>query len=81
MEKQIFKTRAELTGKMQELIKRGFTCYRVRVACNCKPQLLNPEKYPNANQRNGVLVIDGETVKALFVKCKYCALEINEQKE
>jgi hypothetical protein len=81
MEKQIFKTRSEMTGKMLELMKRGFTCYRVRVACECKPQLLNPEMNLTAHQRNGVLVIEGETVKALFVRCKYCAPETNEQKE
>jgi hypothetical protein len=81
MEKQIFTTRAELTGKMQELIKKGFTCFRVRVACNCKPQLLNPEINLTARQRNGVLVIEDETVKALFVRCKYCSPETNKQKK
>ena len=72
MEKQIFKTRAEMTGKMQECMNKGLTCYRVRVGCDCNPKLLNPTMNLTAHQRNGVIVIDGETVKALFVRCKYC---------
>lgn len=73
METTFFKTRAELTGKMQECINNGLTCYRVRVACECKPQLLNPTMYPKNNQRNGVLVIDGNTVVYLYIRCKYCS--------
>ena len=62
-----------MTGQMIERLKQGFTCYRVRTACNCKPELLNPEMNLTAHQRNGVLVIDGETVTALFVYCRFCA--------
>ena len=72
MEKQLFRTRGEMTGQMIELMKQGLTCYRVRVACDCKPELLNPEMNLTAHQRNGVLVIDGETVKMLFIKCIGC---------
>jgi len=72
MEKQFFKKRGEMTGQMIERMKQGFTCFRVRVACNCKPQLLNPEMNLTAHQRNGVLVIENETVKALFVYCRFC---------
>ena len=74
METIFVKTRSELTAQMNELMKQGYTCYRVRVACVCydKP-LRNPEMYPRANQRNGVLVIGGNTVISLYVNCKFCS--------
>ena len=76
MEKVILQTRAEMTRKMLEMIKSDYTCYRVRVACNCKPKLSNPEMYTQANQRNGVLVIDGVTVKMLFIRCRLCGQSV-----
>ena len=57
----------------------GYTCYRVRTACDCRPKLLNPTMNLTAHQRNGVLVIDGDTVKALFVYCKFCDYLNNKQ--
>jgi hypothetical protein len=72
METTIFKTRAEMTGKMQECMNKGLTCYRVRVACKCKPQLLNPTMNLTAHQRNGVIVIKKNKVIALYVRCKFC---------
>jgi hypothetical protein len=78
METTIFKTRAEITGKMQECINKGLTCYRVRVACECKPReckhrLRNPTMNLQANQRNGVIVIKKDRVIALYVRCKVCS--------
>jgi len=73
METTIFRKRAEMTGQMIELMKQGFTCYRVRVACECKPKLINPEMNLTAHQRNGVLVIDGNTVIALYIYCINCS--------
>lgn len=73
METIYYKTRSELTGHMKEATANGRTCYRVRSACNCKPHLKNPEMYPNANMRNGVLVIDGNTVVSLLIQCRNCS--------
>jgi hypothetical protein len=71
------KTRAKITEKMNECTANGYTCFRVRVGCLCIDHhstkgLKNPEAYPKANQRNGLLVIDGDKVVSLFVKCGIC---------
>ena len=81
MEVKILASRSELTAQMTEQMKHGLTCYRVRVACKCKPQSRNPEMYPRANQRNGVLVIEGDTVKVLYIRCKGCAAETETEKK
>ena len=73
MEIIFIKTRSELTGYLNEATANGRTCYRVRSACNCKPSLKNPEMYLHANMRNSVLVIDGNTVVSLFVRCRNCS--------
>jgi hypothetical protein len=75
METIFYRTRAELTAQMQQQMKSGLTCYRVRTACKCRPNVKNPEMYTAANQRNGVLIIGGDTVKTLLINCKACANE------
>ncbi len=76
MDTTYLKTRAEITDKMKECTANGYTCFRVRVGCHCPDHdtkgLKNAEAYPKANQRNGLLVIDGDTVVSLFVKCGIC---------
>ena len=74
METIFVKNRSELTGQMKKATANGRTCYRVRSVCNCKPHLKNPEMYPYSNMRNGVLVIDGNTVVSLFIRCKVCSI-------
>jgi hypothetical protein len=74
METIFYKKRSELTGKMQELITGGYTCFRVRVDCNCQPHP-EPIRYPRANQRNGVLVVENDTIKMLLIRCKPCTPE------
>jgi hypothetical protein len=78
-------SRSELSAQMKRQTKIGCTCYRVRTACNCherktpkkdtKPQtgFCNPEMYPKANQRNGVLVIENDVAVCMFIQCKACA--------
>ena len=72
-------TRAELTNQMKAQIKKGYVCYRVRTICNCKLQLKDTEMYPKSNQRNGVLVINNNTVVCMFVKCKQCNKAFEKQ--
>jgi len=74
METIFVKKRSELTEQMKEATTNSRMCYRVRSACNCKPHLKNLEMYPNANMRNGILVIDGNTVVSLFIRCKVCSI-------
>ncbi len=42
----------------------GFRCYRVRTDCSCTGR---------DKSRNGILVIDGDTVRLEVARCKACA--------
>ena len=80
METYFVKTRSELTDKLNELKQQGYTCYRVRVPCGCDKPLKNPDKYPHANQRNGVLVIDDDNrVISLYIRCNVCSKPESER--
>ena len=67
------KTRSELSEHLKKELANGRTCYRVRSACTCRPDLKNPDMYLRSNQRNGVLVIENDTVLFLVVRCRFCS--------
>lgn len=73
MEKVYLPTRIELTSQLISQIAAGYMCYRVRTECQCRPVLTSPERNLKANQRNGVLVIEGDTIIKMFVRCKVCS--------
>ena len=78
METQYFATRKELTDKLKEAVSMGFKVYRVKEVCNCHPLVKHPEMNLKHSQRNGVLVIDGETVKQVYVRCRICSIKQNQ---
>lgn len=77
MEIEYLSTRGELTTQLIRSATDGYTCYRVRTSCHCRPLLTHLEKNLKANQRNGVLVIKNDKVVKIFVKCKLCAANQN----
>lgn len=80
MKVQYTATRKELTDRLNIALKQGFTCFRIRHVCNCRPTPKHPEQFYKSNQRNGILIIQGNTVKNVFVKCKIChAVQITNQ--
>lgn len=56
--------KSELTLIKSAFEQAGFRCYRVRTNCRCTGR---------DNSRNGILVIDGDTVKLEVSRCKACA--------
>lgn len=55
--------KSELTLIKTAFEQAGFRCYRVRTNCSCTGQ---------DNSRNGILVIDGDTVRLEVARCKAC---------
>lgn len=55
--------KSELTLIKTAFEQAGFRCYRVRTNCNCTVR---------DNSRNGILVIDGDTVRLEVARCKDC---------
>jgi len=76
-------TRKDLTDLMIEKMKQGYICFRVRTLCKCRPAKINPDhliRYWRSNQYNGLIIIKGNKVKKLVVKCKECAKNAEKQK-
>lgn len=73
-------TRKELTEKLNEALTNGFECFRIKHDCNCKPVLKHPDQNIKANQRNGIIILKGDKVKQIFVRCKKCYHEQNGKK-
>lgn len=71
-------TRKELTDQLNSALSEGLKCFRIKHPCECRPNPKHPEQNLKPNQRNGVLIIQDETVKAIFVRCKFCS---NQQKQ
>lgn len=66
-------TRKALTDQLNKSILEGYKCFRIKHQCQCNPHPKNPEQNIKANQRNGILIIQGDTVKSIFVRCKNCS--------
>ena len=74
METIYFQKRSELTEKMRVALESGFTCYRIRVMCNCgKYGFKDTLMYPTAHMRNGVLVTQDERIVAKYIRCRKCS--------
>ena len=65
-------SKQELTEKLTTGLRQGFQCFRIRHSCNCPFVCKHPDKYLKANQRNAVIIIKDDTVKAIYVRCKRC---------
>ena len=74
METKYLVTRKQLTDKLNEALSMGFKVYRVKEVCNCHPLIRHPDMNLKHNQRNGVLVVEGEKIKQVYVRCKICAI-------
>lgn len=77
MKRTYVSTRRELTTLINQNQRERFTCFRVRVACNCQQYTKHPSENFKANQRNGVLVVMGSNVVKIIIKCKICATNQN----
>lgn len=74
METIYLTTRKDLTDGMTGYRSMGYTCHRVRLACSCTEYVQDKDMaYHRANQRNGVIVIDGDKVVEVLIRCKSCA--------
>lgn len=60
--------KSELTLIKTAFEQAGFRCYRVRTNCSCTGR---------DNSRNGILVIDGDTVRLEVARCKACAKSLS----
>jgi hypothetical protein len=80
METIYFKTRKDMTNRMSEYLSEGFDCYRVRIPCKCRTIINNHTQNFRSNQRNGVMVLSGDTVVKILVRCKICHEKESKQK-
>lgn len=55
--------RSDLTLVMNCFEGVGFRCYRVRLRCDC---------HEGDPRRDGIIVINGCTVKATVIRCRSC---------
>jgi len=63
--------KSEVTQQMDQYRLLGFTTYRTRLECNCAFN----------NRRNGILVIEPETLKltAKVIRCRACRKEAADE--
>lgn len=72
METVYFKTRKDMTNRMFEYQSNGFVCFRIRIPCKCRTSIDKSTQNFRSNQRNGVMVLSGDTVVKILVRCKIC---------